>query len=56
MNVKNLILGIGIVIVFALVLWQGIEAFQLTGLMQQKKVKGILRQLRLHKYKNQKTR
>lgn len=26
-NVKNLILGIGIVIVFALVLWQGIEAF-----------------------------
>lgn len=27
MNVKNLVLGIGIVIVFALVLWQGIEAF-----------------------------
>lgn len=27
MNVKNLVLGIGIVIVFGLVLWQGIEAF-----------------------------
>ena len=27
MNVKNIILGIGIVIVFALVLWQGIESF-----------------------------
>jgi len=27
MNVKNLVLGVGIVIVFALVLWQGIEAF-----------------------------
>lgn len=27
MNVKNLVLGIGIVVVFALVLWQGIEAF-----------------------------
>lgn len=27
MNVKNLVLGLGIVIVFALVLWQGIEAF-----------------------------
>jgi uncharacterized membrane protein len=27
MNVKNLVLGIGIVIVFALVLWQGVEAF-----------------------------
>jgi len=27
MNIKNLILGIGIVVVFALVLWQGIEAF-----------------------------
>ena len=27
MNTKNLVLGIGIVIVFALVLWQGIEAF-----------------------------
>ncbi len=27
MNVKNLVLGIGIVIVFALALWQGIEAF-----------------------------
>ncbi|MBU1989067.1 MAG: hypothetical protein KKD94_06335, partial [Nanoarchaeota archaeon] len=27
MNVKNLVLGIGIIIVFALVLWQGIEAF-----------------------------
>lgn len=26
-NVKNLILGIGIVIVFALALWQGVEAF-----------------------------
>ncbi len=26
-NVKNLILGIGIVVVYALVLWQGIEAF-----------------------------
>jgi hypothetical protein len=26
-NVKNLVLGVGIVIVFALVLWQGIEAF-----------------------------
>jgi len=26
-NVKNLVLGIGIIIVFALVLWQGIEAF-----------------------------
>ncbi|MAG27099.1 hypothetical protein CMI47_16300, partial [Candidatus Pacearchaeota archaeon] len=26
-NVKNIILGIGIVIVFALVLWQGIETF-----------------------------
>ncbi len=27
MNVKNLVLGLGIIIVFALVLWQGIEAF-----------------------------
>lgn len=27
LNVKNLVLGIGIVIVYALVLWQGIEAF-----------------------------
>ncbi|MFH1290780.1 MAG: hypothetical protein ABIH92_05235 [Nanoarchaeota archaeon] len=27
MNIKNLILGIGIVIVFALTLWQGIESF-----------------------------
>ena len=27
MNVKNLILGIGIVIIYGLVLWQGIEAF-----------------------------
>ncbi len=27
MKVKNLILGIGIVVVFALTLWQGIEAF-----------------------------
>lgn len=27
MNVKNLVLGIGIIVVFALVLWQGIEAF-----------------------------
>lgn len=27
MNIKNLVLGIGIVIVFALLLWQGIEAF-----------------------------
>src|SRR3989344_1645587 len=27
MNVKNLALGIGIIVVFALVLWQGIEAF-----------------------------
>jgi len=27
MNVKNLVLGIGIVIVYALVLWQGVEAF-----------------------------
>src|SRR3989344_7086808 len=27
MFVKNLVLGIGIVVVFALVLWQGIEAF-----------------------------
>jgi len=27
MNVKNLALGIGIIIVFALALWQGIEAF-----------------------------
>lgn len=27
MNVKNLVLGIGIVVVFALVLWQGVEAF-----------------------------
>ncbi|MBI3334367.1 hypothetical protein HYZ97_02680 [Candidatus Pacearchaeota archaeon] len=27
MNVKNLVLGVGIVIVFALLLWQGIEAF-----------------------------
>src|SRR3989344_1106108 len=26
-NVKNIVLGIGIVVVFALVLWQGIEAF-----------------------------
>jgi hypothetical protein len=26
-NVKNLVLGVGIIIVFALVLWQGIEAF-----------------------------
>ena len=26
-NVKNLVLGIGIIVVFALVLWQGIEAF-----------------------------
>ncbi len=26
-NVKNIVLGLGIVIVFALVLWQGIEAF-----------------------------
>ena len=26
-NIKNLVLGIGIVVVFALVLWQGIEAF-----------------------------
>lgn len=30
MNVKNLVLGIGIVIVFALALWQGIEAFDHT--------------------------
>ena len=28
MNIKNLILGIGIVIVFGLALWQGIEAFK----------------------------
>lgn len=27
MNVKNIVLGIGIVVVFALALWQGIEAF-----------------------------
>jgi hypothetical protein len=27
MNLKNIILGVGIVIVFALLLWQGIEAF-----------------------------
>jgi len=27
MNLKNIILGIGIVVVFALTLWQGIEAF-----------------------------
>lgn len=27
MNIKNFVLGIGIVIVFALALWQGIEAF-----------------------------
>src|SRR3989344_1903436 len=27
MNVKNLVLGIGIIIVFGLLLWQGIEAF-----------------------------
>lgn len=27
MNVRNLVLGLGIVIVFALVLWQGLEAF-----------------------------
>lgn len=27
MNLKNILLGIGIVIVFALLLWQGIEAF-----------------------------
>ncbi|MBI2452051.1 hypothetical protein HYV50_03150 [Candidatus Pacearchaeota archaeon] len=27
LNIKNLVLGIGIVIVFALALWQGIEAF-----------------------------
>lgn len=27
MNVKNFVLGIGIVVVFALTLWQGIEAF-----------------------------
>ncbi len=27
MNVKNLVLGLGIVIVYALALWQGIEAF-----------------------------
>lgn len=27
MNVKNLALGIGIIVVFALALWQGIEAF-----------------------------
>lgn len=26
-NVKNLVLGIGIVVIYALVLWQGIEAF-----------------------------
>jgi hypothetical protein len=26
-NVKNLVLGIGIVVIFGLVLWQGIEAF-----------------------------
>ena len=26
-NVKNLVLGIGIIIVFGLALWQGIEAF-----------------------------
>jgi hypothetical protein len=26
-NVKNIVLGIGIVVVYALVLWQGIEAF-----------------------------
>lgn len=30
MNVKNIILGIGIVVVFALVLWQGIETFYST--------------------------
>jgi hypothetical protein len=30
MNLKNLVLGIGIVIVFALVLWQGIEVFSPT--------------------------
>ncbi|MFH1802571.1 MAG: hypothetical protein ABH864_03910 [archaeon] len=29
-NIKNIILGIGIVIVFALTLWQGIEAFHPT--------------------------
>jgi hypothetical protein len=33
---------------------QVIGAFLLTGLMQQKKVRGIQGQLRLHKYKNQK--
>lgn len=27
MNIKNLVLGIGIVVVFALALWQGVEAF-----------------------------
>lgn len=27
MNVKNLVLGIGIIIIYALALWQGIEAF-----------------------------
>src|SRR3989338_6194448 len=27
MKIKNLVLGIGIIIVFALALWQGIEAF-----------------------------
>jgi len=27
MNFKNIVLGIGIVVIFALVLWQGIEAF-----------------------------
>ena len=26
-NVKNLVLGIGIIVVFALALWQGVEAF-----------------------------
>ena len=26
-NVKNLVLGIGIVVIFALALWQGVEAF-----------------------------
>lgn len=27
MNIKNIVLGVGIVVVFALALWQGIEAF-----------------------------
>ena len=34
MNVKNLVLGVGIVIVFALVLWQGFEAFYPTPLYE----------------------